>query len=319
MRKVRKGLLVLISGLIIVLLAAGTAWAQSGSASASATGAAGQAGGTFIEGTVNNMRTVNPWKAIESPEYEVLALNFDLLENFDKSTLQAAPGVAESWTQSSDGMTWTFNIRPNMTWQDGQPFTADDIAWTYNKTIDCSLGNSLDYLVPDFTDSITATSPTTLEWKTNVPTSAPVRPPWVYIATALALDDEMSARIAKHKADRGNGWSTIEEPIELARAVAEAQPQAPLVIDCITFWLSNLMLGAHDVDSAVARFVRSLDERKAPTFVVSCEVGGGLVPETPLGRAFRDEAGLVNQQLAVSAHQVLLMVAGLAMPVKVLP
>ena len=127
-------------------------------------------------------------------------------------------------------------------------------------------------------------------------------PPWVYIATAQALDDEMSARIAKHKADRGNGWSTIEEPIELARAVAEAQPQAPLVIDCITFWLSNLMLGAHDVDSAVARFVRSLDERKAPTFVVSCEVGGGLVPETPLGRAFRDEAGLVNQQLAVSAH-----------------
>ena len=85
MRKVRKGLLVLISGLIIVLLAAGTALAQSGSASASATGAAGQAGGTFIEGTVNNMRTVNPWKAIESPEYEVLALNFDLLENFDKS------------------------------------------------------------------------------------------------------------------------------------------------------------------------------------------------------------------------------------------
>jgi peptide/nickel transport system substrate-binding protein len=197
MRKVRKGLLVLISGLIIVLLAAGTALAQSGSASASATGAAGQAGGTFIEGTVNNMRTVNPWKAIESPEYEVLALNFDLLENFDKSTLQAAPGVAESWTQSSDGMTWTFNIRPNMTWQDGQPFTADDIAWTYNKTIDCSLGNSLDYLVPDFTDSITATSPTTLEWKTNVPTSAPVRPPWVYIAPEHIWKDASCADINK--------------------------------------------------------------------------------------------------------------------------
>jgi peptide/nickel transport system substrate-binding protein len=197
MRKVRKGLLVLISGLIIVLLAAGTAWAQSASASAPASGAAGQAGGTFIEGTVNNMRTVNPWKAIESPEYEVLALNFDLLENFDKSTLQAAPGVAESWTQSSDGMTWTFNIRPNMTWQDGQPFTADDIAWTYNKTIDCSLGNSLDYLVPDFTDSITATSPTTLEWKTNVPTSAPVRPPWVYIAPEHIWKDASCADINK--------------------------------------------------------------------------------------------------------------------------
>ena len=197
MRKVRKGLLVLISGLIIVLLAAGTAWAQSASASAPASGAAGQAGGTFIEGTVNNMRTVNPWKAIESPEYEVLALNFDLLENFDKSTLQAAPGVAESWTQSSDGMTWTFNIRPNMTWQDGQPFTADDIAWTYNKTLDCKLGNSLDYLVPEFTDSITATSPTTLEWKTKVPTSAPVRPPWVYIAPQHIWNDSSCADINK--------------------------------------------------------------------------------------------------------------------------
>ena len=183
MRKVRKGLFVTLSGLIIVLLAAGTAWAQSASAKASASAApSGTAGGTFIEGTINDMRTVNPWKAIESPEYEVLALNFDLLENFDKSTLQAAPGVAESWTQSPDGLTWTFNIRQGMTWQDGQPFTANDIAFTYNKTLDCNLGNSLDYLVPDFTESITAPSPTQLVWTTNKPTSAPVRPPWVYIA-----------------------------------------------------------------------------------------------------------------------------------------
>jgi adenosylcobinamide kinase/adenosylcobinamide-phosphate guanylyltransferase len=144
-------------------------------------------------------------------------------------------------------------------------------------------------------------------------------PPWVYIATAQALDDEMRERIAKHKADRGNGWSTIEEPIELARAVKEAPAEAPLVVDCITLWLSNLMLGAHDIDSAVTRFVRSLDGRKASTFVVSSEVGAGLVPETPLGRAFRDKAGLINQQLAVSAHTVLLMVAGLATPLKVLP
>ncbi|HET7852614.1 MAG TPA: bifunctional adenosylcobinamide kinase/adenosylcobinamide-phosphate guanylyltransferase [Methyloceanibacter sp.] len=144
-------------------------------------------------------------------------------------------------------------------------------------------------------------------------------PPWIYIATAQALDDEMRERVATHKAERGSGWSTIEEPIELARAVADAPAQAPLVIDCITFWLSNLMLGAHDVDSAVARFVRSLDERKAPTIMVSCEVGAGLVPETPLGRAFRDRAGFVNQKLAASAHDVLFMVAGLAMPLKALP
>ncbi len=183
MRKVRKGLFVTLSGLIIVLLAAGSAWAQSASSKASASAApSGTEGGTFIEGTINQMRTVNPWKAIESPEYEVLALNFDLLENFDKSTLQASPGVATSWSQSADGLTWTFDIRQGMTWQDGQPFTANDIAWTYNKTIDCKLGNSLDYLVPDFTESITAPDPNHLVWTTNKPTSAPIRPPWVYIA-----------------------------------------------------------------------------------------------------------------------------------------
>lgn len=144
-------------------------------------------------------------------------------------------------------------------------------------------------------------------------------PPWVYVATAEALDDEMRERIAKHKAARGEGWSTIEEPIALARAVADAPASAPLVIDCITLWLSNLMLGDHNIDSGVARLIKSLDGRKAPTIVVSCEVGGGLVPETPLGRAFRDQSGFVNQQLAVIAHTVLFMVAGLAMPLKALP
>jgi adenosylcobinamide kinase/adenosylcobinamide-phosphate guanylyltransferase len=144
-------------------------------------------------------------------------------------------------------------------------------------------------------------------------------PPWVYIATAQALDDEMLKRIAKHKASRGKGWSTIEEPIELARAVAEAPAEAPLVVDCVTLWVSNLMLGGRDVDAAMAEFVKSLDGRKAPTIVVSNEVGAGLVPETALGRAFRDQSGLVNQQLAVSAHDVLYMVAGLPIPLKMLP
>src|SRR6478736_8977511 len=112
-------------------------------------------------------------------------------------------------------------------------------------------------------------------------------PPWVYVATAEALDDEMRDRIAKHRADRGAGWSTIEAPIEPARAVADAPPSAPVVIDCITIWLSNLMLGGHDINSAVARLIKSLDGRRAPTIVVSSEVGAGLVPETALGRAYR--------------------------------
>jgi peptide/nickel transport system substrate-binding protein len=179
MRKVHKGALVILTGVITMFLAAGSAWAQSATPSGSASGSGGPI--TFIEGTINDMRTVNPWKALETPEYEVLALNFDLIENFDKDDLSAAPGVAESWTQSDDGLTWTFKIRDGMTFQDGQPFTANDIAFTYNKTLECKLGNSLDYLVPDFTDEITATSPTELVWTTKTPTSAPARPPWVYI------------------------------------------------------------------------------------------------------------------------------------------
>jgi len=179
MRKVHKGLLVIISGVITMFLAAGGAWAQSATPSTSATGSSGPV--TFIEGTINDMRTVNPWKAIETPEYEVLSLNFDLLENFNKDDLSAAPGFATAWTQSEDGLTWTFDIRQGATWQDGQPLTADDVAFTFNQTLDCRLGNSLDYLVPKFTKSITAPSPTQLVWTTSVPTSAPVRPPWVYI------------------------------------------------------------------------------------------------------------------------------------------
>jgi adenosylcobinamide kinase / adenosylcobinamide-phosphate guanylyltransferase len=144
-------------------------------------------------------------------------------------------------------------------------------------------------------------------------------PPWIYIATAEALDDEMRERIAKHRSSRGDRWSTIEEPIELARALSQAPADAPLVVDCITLWLSNLMLGNHDAEAAVARFTKSLDGRRAPTILVSSEVGAGIVPDTALGRAFRDQAGLINQHLAVIAHTVLFMVAGLAIPLKALP
>jgi peptide/nickel transport system substrate-binding protein len=180
MRKVHKGVLVVLLGVITMFLAAGSAWAQSATPS-SATSAGSSGPVTFVEGTINDMRTVNPWKAIESPEYEVLSLNFDLIENFDKNDLSASQGFATSWTQSDDGLTWTFDIRQGATWQDGQPLTAKDVAFTYNQTLECKLGNSLDYLVPKFTDTIEAPSDTQLVWTTNVPTSAPVRPPWVYI------------------------------------------------------------------------------------------------------------------------------------------
>ena len=179
MKKIHKGLVVAVSGFITMILAAGGAWAQSSTPSSSGTDSAAPT--TFVEGTTNDMRTVNPWKALESPEYEVLNLNFDLLEYFNKDDLTAAPGMATNWTQSEDGLTWTFTLRDDIKWQDGEPLTANDVAFTYNKTLECELGNSLDYLVPDLTQSIKATSPTELVWTTKEPTTAPIRPPWVYI------------------------------------------------------------------------------------------------------------------------------------------
>ena len=144
-------------------------------------------------------------------------------------------------------------------------------------------------------------------------------PPWVYVATAEPGDEEMRQRIAEHKAARGKGWSTIEAPIELAKAVSKADAKAPLVVDCLTLWLSNLMLGRHDVDQALARFAKALEARKGPAILVSNEVGGGIVPETPLGRDFRDRAGLINQHFALNAQHVVFMVAGLPMRLKPLP
>ena len=144
-------------------------------------------------------------------------------------------------------------------------------------------------------------------------------PPFVMIATAEALDEEMRARIALHKRERGAEWITVEAPVDLARAVAQAADGAALVIDCLTLWLSNLMLGGHDVDGEIARLGQALDARSAPTIAVANEVGLGIVPETALGRAFRDRAGALNQHLAGRAGRVVLMVAGLPMTVKPRP
>ena len=140
--------------------------------------------------------------------------------------------------------------------------------------------------------------------------------PWVMIATAEALDEEMRERIAEHKRERGDGWLTVEAPTDLASALTEAPAEAPVVIDCLTLWLSNLMLGGHAVDLAVYALEAALRARGAPTIVVANEVGLGIVPETPLSRDFRDKAGFLNQRLAARAGYVVLMVAGLPMTVK---
>jgi adenosylcobinamide kinase / adenosylcobinamide-phosphate guanylyltransferase len=140
-------------------------------------------------------------------------------------------------------------------------------------------------------------------------------PPWTYIATGQAFDDEMRERIAEHRRRRGDGWQTIEAPTDLGEALAQAG-DSPVLIDCLTLWLTNLMLGEHDIPAAMSAFEMALERRTAPTLLVSNEVGMGIVPETPLGRRFRDQAGRLNQRIAAKAGRVLFMVAGLPMTVK---
>lgn len=139
-------------------------------------------------------------------------------------------------------------------------------------------------------------------------------PPWIYVATAEARDDEMRARIAGHRARRGEGWRTVEEPLGLPRALA-ANP-GPVLVDCLTFWLTNLMLGERPLAPAFAALEGALDRRAAPTVLVSNEVGLGIVPEHALARAFRDEAGRLHQRIAARAGRVVMMVAGLPLTVK---
>ncbi|TDL81761.1 bifunctional adenosylcobinamide kinase/adenosylcobinamide-phosphate guanylyltransferase [Palleronia sediminis] len=140
--------------------------------------------------------------------------------------------------------------------------------------------------------------------------------PAIYIATAEPRDGEIRARIATHRARRGPDWSDIEAPFDLSRALMRSDGAGPRLVDCLTLWLTNLMLGGHDVAAAGARLCDTLAEQSAPVVIVTNEVGSGIVPETPLGRAFRDAAGELNQRVAATAHEVVLAVSGLPLQVK---
>jgi adenosylcobinamide kinase / adenosylcobinamide-phosphate guanylyltransferase len=140
--------------------------------------------------------------------------------------------------------------------------------------------------------------------------------PWFYIATGEPRDNEMAARIAEHRARRGGQWQTIEAPRDLAAALAVVPAGAAILIDCLTLWLSNVMLADADVDAETSRFENALIGRTGPVVLVANEVGLGIVPENALARRFRDAAGRLNQRLATVADRVVLLVAGIPMQVK---
>jgi adenosylcobinamide kinase / adenosylcobinamide-phosphate guanylyltransferase len=137
----------------------------------------------------------------------------------------------------------------------------------------------------------------------------------LYIATAQAGDEEMAARIAAHRQRRGGNWTTLEAPIDLAEALEAAD--APFVlIDCITLWISNLLLADIAIAPRVAALAGALEARQGTVAVVSNEVGLGIVPDNALARRFRDEAGLANQRLAQACDEVVLLTAGLPLKLK---
>nr|WP_210382264.1 bifunctional adenosylcobinamide kinase/adenosylcobinamide-phosphate guanylyltransferase [Jiella sonneratiae] len=140
----------------------------------------------------------------------------------------------------------------------------------------------------------------------------------VYIATGRAFDAEMDVRIALHRQRRGGDWRTVEAPIDLAGALAsEAGPGRMVLVDCLTLWVTNLMLEEHDVEAdAAALFERLAAGLAGPVVFVASEVGLGIVPDNAMARRFRDHAGLVNQRVAALADAVHFVAAGLSMQLK---
>lgn len=140
--------------------------------------------------------------------------------------------------------------------------------------------------------------------------------PAIYIATAQAHDAEMEARIATHQARRGAEWQTVAEPLDLPGALTLTDGAAPRLVDCLTLWLTNLMLSEADHAAATDRLITALARQQAPVVFVTNEVGAGIVPENRLARQFRDAAGLLNQRVAAVCDEVHLCVAGYPIQVK---
>jgi adenosylcobinamide kinase/adenosylcobinamide-phosphate guanylyltransferase len=134
----------------------------------------------------------------------------------------------------------------------------------------------------------------------------------LYLATATAGDAEMAARIAEHKARRGTAWETVEEPLALAETLSQRMSDdTAILVDCLTLWLSNLMLAERPVEDAAAALVGVLKDACGAVVLVSNEVGQGIVPADATARLFRDHAGRLHQDIAAVAQKVVFVTAGL--------
>ncbi|MCK5695600.1 MAG: bifunctional adenosylcobinamide kinase/adenosylcobinamide-phosphate guanylyltransferase [Desulfobacula sp.] len=141
-----------------------------------------------------------------------------------------------------------------------------------------------------------------------------------FIATSVPSDSEMEKRVEKHQKERGEGWHTIEEPVRIHEKISQYAPKAGVIlVDCLTLWASNLLFHSYDqaqIDEAIKQLENSLGQCECPIFLVSNEVGCGIVPENKFARQFRDIAGFVNQKIAKIADKVVMMVAGIDVQIK---
>ncbi len=139
----------------------------------------------------------------------------------------------------------------------------------------------------------------------------------LYLATSQIFDDEMKTRIDKHKLDRGPDWITIEEPLEISDLLKrEASPDRVILLDCLTLWVTNLMMAERNMKSAFANLVDTLQTLKGDVILVSNEVGQGIVPDNKMAREFRDLAGWLHQDIAAIADKVYFVTAGLPQRLK---
>jgi len=139
-----------------------------------------------------------------------------------------------------------------------------------------------------------------------------------FVATAESLDDEMTMRIARHRSERSHDWDTFEEPVELPALIFRIAPGHDVVlVDCLTLWVSNILTRGLPFDRYSDQFLQALTQQtRADLFIVSNEVGLGLVPDTPIGRQYRDTLGRLNAGIAAISTDVYFMAAGIPLKIK---